>query len=45
MIFYACVGVKGMRELGQMKTKGATSHIDVPLSALKETTASVGSSE
>ena len=34
MIFYACVGVKGMRELGQMKTKGATSHIDVPLSAL-----------
>ena len=34
MRFYAWVGNKGIVVLGQMKTKGATSHIDVPLSAL-----------
>tara|TARA_Y100001963_G_scaffold131404_1_gene188718 strand:+ start:936 stop:1205 length:270 start_codon:yes stop_codon:yes gene_type:complete len=34
MFFYACVGGKGIVGLEQMKTKGATSHIDVPLSAL-----------
>jgi hypothetical protein len=34
MRFYAWVVSKGIVVLGQMKTKGATSHIDVPLSAL-----------
>lgn len=36
MNFYACQESRSVRRLEQMKTKGATSHIDVLLSDLME---------